>query len=125
MSVNRMTLVGRLGADPELRETKAGTAVVNLSVATDRGGDSDAVDWHRATAWDRTAEVCAEYLEKGSRVYLAGPLQYRTWTDDEGRERKTAELQFRKLEMLDGRRTDTPTRAEAGATAGDGSDLPF
>ena len=71
-----------------------------MSIATERGGDSEETDWHRCTAWDRLAEVCGEYLAKGDRVFVAGPLTYSRWEDDAGQQRKSAELQVRRLEML-------------------------
>lgn len=125
MSVNRLTIIGRLGADPETATTEAGTKLARLSIATERGGDSEAVDWHRCTAWDRLAEVCDEYLSKGDRVYVTGPLTYSRWEDDAGQQRKTAELQVRRLEILGSAGGRKPTKSEKqvdGATAGD-SDL--
>jgi single-strand DNA-binding protein len=90
-NVNKAIVVGRLGQDPELRNTKSGTAVCNFSVATNRykkGGEKGETDWHNVTAWDRTAENCKEYLRKGSEVYVEGRMELQTWEDKEGVERQ-------------------------------------
>ena len=95
--INKVILVGNLGADPELRYTGSGTAVCNFNVATnesykDREGNLvEKTEWHRVVAWDRPAEICAEYLKKGSQVYIEGKLRTRKWQDKEGRDRYTTE----------------------------------
>lgn len=86
--VNKAIIVGNLGGDPELKYTKAGTAACNFSVATSEkwndkeGNPQERTEWHRIVAWGRTAEVCAEYLNKGSKVYLEGRIQTRTYEKD-------------------------------------------
>ncbi|HLT46850.1 MAG TPA: single-stranded DNA-binding protein [Rubricoccaceae bacterium] len=106
--VNKVILVGNLGADPELRYTGSGTAVCNFNVATnesykDRDGNLvEKTEWHRVVAWDRLAEICAEYLKKGRQVYIEGSLQTRQWEDQEGQTRYTTEIKAREMQMLGG-----------------------
>src|SRR5690606_21849943 len=106
--VNKVILVGNLGADPELRYTGSGTAVCNFNVATnesykDRDGNLvEKTEWHRVVAWDRLAELCAEYLKRGRQVYIEGQLQTRQWEDQEGQTRYTTEIKAREMQMLGG-----------------------
>jgi single-strand DNA-binding protein len=123
-SVNKVILVGNLGADPEIRSTQDGTRVANLRVATsenwrDRvsGERRERTEWHRVVIFnERLAEIAEKYLRKGSKVYLEGQLQTRKWTDNSGQDRFTTEVvlqRFRgELTMLDGARSAPP--AEAG-----------
>ena len=87
--INKVILVGRLGADPVIRYTPDGTAVANFSIATsskwkdkDSGRTKESVEWHRIVAWNKLAEICGEYLEKGRQVYVEGKLKTRSWTKD-------------------------------------------
>jgi len=124
-SVNKVILIGNLGADPEVRSLSDGSPVVNLSLATNRrwtdqasGERRERTEWHRIVIFDqRLAEVAQNYLRKGSKVYLEGELQTRKWTDAEGAERYTTEVvlsRFRsQLTMLD-------SRAESEALAAGG-----
>jgi len=106
-TLNKVQLIGFLGADPEIRYTGSGVAVANIRLATDEGyKDSsgkkiDKTEWHNVVAWDRLAEVCGEYLQKGSLVYFEGSLQTRKWEDREGNERWTTETRAFKMQMLD------------------------
>src|SRR5437879_10990297 len=101
MSVNKVILVGRLGRDPETRYTGGGQAVANFSVATDEsykdknGERQKRTEWHRITAWGKLAEICQQYLKKGTMVYIEGRIQSREWQDKEGQrsEEHTSELQ--------------------------------
>ena len=108
-SVNKVILIGHLGQDPELRYTGAGTPVCSLRIATnDSYKDSDGnfverTEWHSVVAWARLAEICSEYLRKGSQVYFEGQLQTRTWEDREGNTRYTTEIKAREMVMLGGR----------------------
>lgn len=108
-SVNKVILIGHLGQDPELRYTGAGTPVCSLRLATNEGyKDSDGnfverTEWHSVVAWARLAEICSEYLKKGSQVYFEGSLQTRTWEDREGNTRYTTEVKAREMVMLGGR----------------------
>jgi single-strand DNA-binding protein len=89
--MNVIIICGRLGQDPELRQTKNGNAVCNISVATDNWR-KDTTEWHRVTAWGKTAEFVANHLRKGSFVQVQGQLTYRKWTTAEGDERVSAEI---------------------------------
>lgn len=107
--INKVILIGNLGADPELRYTGSGTAVCNLRLATsesykDRDGNQvENTEWHQVVAWARLAEICGEYLKKGSKVYIEGSLQTRQWEDKDGNTRYTTEIKAREMQMLDSR----------------------
>lgn len=106
-SLNKAMIIGRLGKDPDVRYTQSNTAVANMSIATsERYKDStgewkENTEWHRVVAWGRTAEVCQEYLKKGSLVYIEGPIQTRQWEDKDGRTRYTTEIKALTMTMLD------------------------
>ena len=106
-SVNRVTIVGRLGRDPELRYTQSGTAVCSLNVATDEsytdrdGNKVDRTEWHRISCFQKQAENCANYLAKGSLVYVEGSLQTRKWQDQQGQDRYTTEIKADRVQFLD------------------------
>lgn len=106
--VNRATILGYLGRDPELRHTQSGEAVCNFSVATnetwtDKSGEKqERVEWHQVVAWGRLAESCAEYLTKGRQVYVEGHLQTREWEDKEGQKRFTTEINALNVQFLGG-----------------------
>lgn len=106
--INKVILIGNLGQDPELRHTGSGTAVCNLSLATnesykDRDGNRvDKTEWHRVVAWGRLAETCDQYLEKGRQVYVEGSLQTREWEDRDGNSRQTTEIKARTVQFLSG-----------------------
>ena len=110
--VNKVILIGNLGADPELRYTGSGTAVANFNLATnesykDRDGNLvEKTEWHRVVAWDRLAEICGEYLKKGRSVYIEGSLQTRQWEDKDGNTKYTTEIKAREMQMLGGRDGD-------------------
>jgi single-strand DNA-binding protein len=107
--VNKVILIGNLGQDPELRYTGGGTAVCNMRLATNEsykdaeGNLVDKTEWHNVVAWARLAEICGEYLKKGSQVYFEGSLQTRQWEDKEGQSRYTTEIKVREMMMLSGR----------------------
>ncbi|MDV7393508.1 single-stranded DNA-binding protein, partial [Arthrospira platensis SPKY1] len=109
MSVNKAIIVGRLGSDPEVRYTQSNTPVATLSIATsekykDKNGQmQESTEWHRAVAWGRTAEICQQYLKKGSMVYVEGPIQTRSWEDKNGEKRYTTEIKILTMQMLDSR----------------------
>lgn len=108
-SLNKAMIIGRLGQDPEVRYTQSNTAVATLSVATnerykDKTGEwKESTEWHRVVAWGRTAEICQEYLQKGSQVYIEGPIQTRKWEDKDGQTRYTTEIKALVMRMLDSR----------------------
>lgn len=118
--INKVILIGNLGADPEIRYTQNGAPVASFNVATTerwKGQDGqmqEQTEWHRIVAWQRLAEICGEYLSKGSRVYIEGKLQTRKWTDQNGNDRYTTEIVAREMKML------TPRGANGGAGAGGG-----
>lgn len=107
MSVNKVILVGNLGADPELKHTNGGKAVANLSIATNEsfknaaGERQDRTEWHRVTVWGEQAEVCAKYLEKGRMVYVEGKLQTRSY-EKGGEKRYATEIIADKVTFLGG-----------------------
>lgn len=107
--VNKVILIGNLGQDPELRYTGSGTAVCNMRLATnesykDSNGELvEKTEWHNVVAWARLAEICGEYLKKGSQVYFEGSLQTRQWEDKEGQTRYTTEVKAREMMMLSDR----------------------
>ena len=108
--INKVIIVGFLGNDPELRTMPNGEAVANISVATSEawtdkstGERREVTEWHRIVFYRRQAEICGEYLKKGSRVYLEGRLRTRKWQDQNGQDRYTTEIQGDVLQMLDSR----------------------
>jgi single-strand DNA-binding protein len=108
--INKVILVGNLGADPETRYMPSGTAVTNLSVATSEtwkdkqsGEQNERTEWHKVVMFDRLAEIAAEYLRKGSQVYIEGKLQTRKWQDRDGNDRWTTEIRANEMQMLGGR----------------------
>jgi single-strand DNA-binding protein len=117
--LNKVTLIGNLGRDPELRYTQGGTAVLNFTLATterwnDReGGKQERTEWHRVVVWGKQAEVCSNLLAKGKQVYVEGRIQSREWKDKEGGERRSYEIVANRVMML-GRRE--------GEAAGAGAD---
>ncbi len=113
-SINKVILVGNLGQDPELRYTPGGTAVCNMRLATNEvyrdaeGNLVERTEWHNLVAWGRLAEICNQYLRKGSKVYVEGSLQTRSWEDREGNTRYTTEIKIREMVMLDPRSGAAP-----------------
>lgn len=122
-TVNKVILLGRLGQDPEVRATAGGTQVVNLNVATnelgpkdDSGMRQDQTEWHRCVLFGRTAEVAAQYLRKGSLVYLEGRLQTRKWQDQSGQDRYSTEIVAYEMQLVGGR-NDNPDQSGYGQGA--------
>ena len=103
--LNKLMVIGNLGGDPEVRYTTNARPVASFSVAvTTRLGDREHTEWFSVVAWGKLAEICSQYLSKGSQVYLEGRLQTRSWEDNDGRERQRTELVVREMVMLgDGR----------------------
>ncbi len=108
-SLNKVTLIGNLTRDPELRYTPQGTAVATFSVATNRqwatdsGEKKEDVEFHRVVAWNKLAEICAQLLAKGRKVYIEGRLQTREWTGEDGAKRNTTEIVASEMILLDSR----------------------
>jgi len=108
--INKVILIGNLGADPEVRYMPQGGAVANMTLATSESWTDKATnekkeqtEWHRVVIYQRLAEIAGEYLRKGSKVYIEGKLKTRKWTDKDGVERYTTEIVANELQMLDGR----------------------
>lgn len=110
--INKVILVGNLGADPELRYTPGGAAVATFSVATSEswkdkdGNTQERTEWHRIVVWNKLAEIAGEYLKKGSQVYLEGRLTTRNWQDKDGVKRYMTEVVAQNFLML-GRKADS------------------
>jgi single-strand DNA-binding protein len=137
-TVNKAILIGRLGADPEIRYTPSGRPVTTLRMATNEiwkdkeGQQQDRTEWHNIVLWDKLAEITAEYLKKGSHVYIEGRLQTRTWEGQDGTQRRTTEIVAMRMQMLDkkGGESATPFApeeppADEGPAVSEDDDLPF
>ena len=108
--INKVILIGNLGADPEVRYTPNGNAVANLTLATSSGWKDkqsgerqERTEWHRIVFFNRLAEIVGEYLKKGSKVYIEGSLRTRKWQDKNGVDRYTTEIIANEMQMLDSR----------------------
>ena len=152
--INKVILIGNLGADPETRYMPSGGAVTNLRLATSEswkdkntGEQQERTEWHRVVFFNRLAEIAAEYLRKGSKVYVEGSLRTRKWQGQDGQDRYTTEIVANEMQMLDGRtggsadfdsgRAPAPSRSapsrsapsQASAPSSDGpdfdDDIPF
>jgi len=136
--VNKVILIGNLGADPTIRYTPNGTPVANFNIATterytNREGERESrTEWHRIVAWGKLAEICNQYLKKGKQVYIEGRLQTRQGEDQGGNKRFTTEIVATNMVML-GRAGEVgevpqefpPEEEVSQAAAADGDDLPF
>jgi single-strand DNA-binding protein len=108
--INKVILVGNLGADPDTRYMPSGKAVTNIRIATSdswkdkqTGDTQERTEWHSVVLFDKLGEIAAEYLRKGSQVYIEGSLKTRKWQDKEGKDRYTTEIVARDMQMLGGR----------------------
>ncbi len=121
MSVNKVILVGRLGADPEIRYTPSGAAVTNFNLATseswnDKSGQKqERTEWHRIVVWAKLAELCNQYLSKGRQCYLEGRLQTRQWDDKDGNKRYTTEIVASTVQFLGSNAQSTTNTDETAA----------
>lgn len=130
--VNKVILIGNLGADPEVRYSPNGSAVTNIRLATtdqwrDRqsGEQQERTEWHRVVFFSRLAEIAGEYLRKGSKVYVEGRLQTRKWQGQDGQDRFTTEIVGNEMQMLDGRGDNMGGGGGAGrASSGSGQQQP-
>jgi single-strand DNA-binding protein len=120
--VNKVILVGNLGQDPQSRAMPSGKAVVNLRIATtdqwrdkQTGENKENTEWHTVVMFDRLAEIAAEYLRKGSQVYIEGKLRTRKWQDKEGNDRYSTEIVANEMQMLGGRGGGGSSGAGGGA----------
>jgi single-strand DNA-binding protein len=123
--INKVILIGHLGADPETRAMPSGMTVANMRLATTEswkdkqsGEQQERTEWHNVALFGRLGEIAAEYLRKGSQVYIEGRLRTRKWQDKEGRDRYTTEIVANEMQMLGGR------GGAGGATAAGGSSEP-
>jgi single-strand DNA-binding protein len=125
--VNKVILVGNLGADPETRAMPSGTTVANLRIATSEswrdkqsGEQQERTEWHRVALFGRLGEIAAEYLKKGSQVYIEGSLRTRKWQDKQGNERYSTEIVASEMQMLGGRGGGMGGPGGGGAGGGTG-----
>jgi len=126
--INKVILIGNLGADPETRAMPSGTTVANLRIATSEswrdkqtGEQQERTEWHRVAFFGRLAEVAGEYLRKGSQVYVEGSLRTRKWQDKQGNDRYSTEIVGNELQMLGGRGGGAASAPGAGAVASGGA----
>lgn len=124
--VNKVILIGNLGADPEVRYTPSGTAITNFQIATSEsytkkdGQKETKTEWHRIVAFSKLAEICGEYLSKGRQVYIEGKIQTRSWDDKDGNKRYTTEIVANTMKMLGGGKKSAEAGAEEAGAAGQG-----
>jgi single-strand DNA-binding protein len=130
--INKAILIGRLGADPEVRYTPSGVAVANFSIATseewkdkDTGEKKERTEWHRIVVWSKLGELCGEYLSKGRQVYIEGRIQTRSWDDRDGNKRYTTEIVATDVQFLGGRDAGPEHKAVSGASASDFESSPI
>ena len=140
--INKVILIGNLGADPESRTTPSGLTVTNIRIATSerrkaQGGEwTEETEWHRVVLFDRLAETAREYLRKGSQVFIEGSIRTRKWQDKDGNDRYTTEIVGRDMQMLGGRPgADAPaardswnqggSRSSGGGAPAKASEEPF
>lgn len=148
--VNKVILIGNLGQDPEMKYTSGGTAMCNMNLATtesyknSEGETVEKTEWHRLVAWARLAEICGQYLKKGSQIYVEGSIQYRQFDDKDGNTRYFTDIRVREMQMLGGRdggssggysdgggqargnqTTRKPAASDPGGDPLDDGDLPF
>lgn len=149
-SVNKVIIIGHLGKDPEVRYSAAGDPIANLTVATSEqwkdkatGEKKELTEWHRCNCFGKLAEICGQYLKKGSQVYIEGSLRTRKWQDKDGQDRYTTEIRMDSMKMLgkadgqrepakDGEYQPAPDRSNQGSRQGAkpsfddlGDDIPF
>lgn len=130
--VNKVILIGNLGADPETRAMPSGMAVANIRIATSEdwkdkqsGEKKTRTEWHNVAGFGRLAEIMGEYLKKGSKVYIEGSLRTRKWQDKQGNDRYTTEIIANEMQMLDGQRGGShDTGGRTGPGSGHDSDRP-
>jgi single-strand DNA-binding protein len=129
-SVNKIILLGRLGADPEMRSMPDGTSVANFSIATstisNKNGDrKEYTEWHKCSAFNRAAEIAGEYLKKGSQVFIEGSQRTRKWTDKDGQDKYTTEVVVGRLVLVGGKSESSQTSDYAKASGKfDDDDIP-
>ncbi len=127
--INKVILIGNLGADPEVRQTQSGMTVTNLRVATSEswrdkqtGQPQERTEWHRIVLFGRLGEIAGEYLRKGSQVYLEGKLQTRKWQDQAGNDRYSTEVVATEMQMLGSRGGGSAPLENTGRAAAGGEE---
>ena len=136
--VNKATLIGRLGKDPEVRYTPDGTMITNFNLATDEqckdklGAKVQKTEWHRIVTFGKLAEICGNYLVKGKLIFIEGRIQTRSWEDKDGVKRFTTEIVASNMQMLDSKgqnKTDESSSEAAPVSLNNGNvpvdDVPF
>jgi len=134
--LNKAILMGRLTKDPELRSTNSGTPVCSFTLAVDRRGKDDGVDFIDIVAWSKTAEFVSKYFQKGQLVAVAGRIQTRTWEDNNGNKRKAVEVVADEVHFAESKKNSQNSNPEIGdpmaalgggfdMMPGDDNDLPF
>jgi single-strand DNA-binding protein len=133
-SINKVILIGNLGADPETRTTSSGEAICNLRLATTEkwkdkatGEARETTEWHRVVLYRRLAEIARDYLRKGSPIYVEGRLRTRKWQDKDGNERSTTEIEVNELKMLGSKPSaieSQPTPSSRSSPVPSGNGLP-
>lgn len=125
--INKVILVGTLGRDPEQRYLPSGDSVTNFSIATSErwkdkatGEEKSATEWHRITVFAKLAEICGQYLRKGSKVYIEGKLQTRKWADKDGVDKYTTEIKADQMQMLGDKPQDGAVEARTERAAPQG-----
>ncbi len=134
-SLNRVTLIGNLGNDPEVRATLSGGKVANFSLATSRqwkdtaGEKQEKTEWHRVVAWNNKgftlADVVEQYAKKGDKIYVEGVIEYRTWADKEGQTKYTTEINAREIILLGGNNTPSAPTGPVSTTGKSKNVQPF
>ena len=128
-TINRVELLGRVGTDPEMRYTPAGTAVTQFRLATDRPRQNGEVetDWHSVTCWAKLAEIVNEYVSRGDRLYVTGRLAQNSWEGDDGQRRHRTEIHAQEVVFLDSRNGERTTTddGQASGTGQPATALPF
>ncbi|MBE0508421.1 MAG: single-stranded DNA-binding protein, partial [Marinospirillum sp.] len=118
--VNKVILIGNMGADPEMRSTQQGKSVANISIATSEswtdkqtGQKVEKTEWHRLVIFDKLADIAGQYLKKGSKIYIEGKLQTRKWQNQQGVDQYTTEIVVNELQMLDGNNSQQQASQQA------------
>lgn len=132
--LNKVMIIGRLGADPEIRYTQAGQATCSLRIATDEsytdrdGKRVERTEWHRVSVFGKAAENCNQYLGKGSLVYVEGRISTRKWQDQNGQERYTTEIRAERVQFIEKRENTQQQHAQKrgrGSEQNNIDDIPF
>ncbi len=137
--MNKVILIGNVGREPEMTYTPSGSAVTKFSLATSRrwkdkstGEQKDETTWFNIVAWEKLAEICSQYVHKGSKIYVEGRFVFREYTDKDGVQRRAFDVVINEMEMLDSKGSNSSANSGAGAAAGaagagevGGEDFPF